>query len=98
MRAHLAAPGRGDRAGYLASVTDDTRFDIGGRMLEGLAAIGAFFDAELSGGRYEILRARPGPEGATFDVNFRRGELFEELTYRYTVRDGRIATLVARYR
>lgn len=98
VRAHLAAVGGKNRTDYLKAVADDASFDIGGRALDGRGAIGAFFDAELSGGRYEIVREQPSPDGVTFDVNFRRGELSEALTYRYTVRAGRIATLVATYR
>jgi hypothetical protein len=37
-------------------------------------------------------------KGLAFDLDFRRGELYERLTYLYIVEDGMIRNLVARYR
>lgn len=98
MRQHLAAVGRNDLDAYLAAVAERTRFDIGGREFGGRNAITDFFEGELSGGRYEVLRERPSTGGVTFDLNFRRGGLFEELTYAYIIEGGHISELVARYR
>jgi SnoaL-like domain len=98
VREHLAAVGRNDLDTYLSAVAEDARFDIGGREFGGRDAIREFFEGELSGGRYEVLRERPSTGGVTFDLNFRRGGLFEELTYAYIVEDGRISELLARYR
>lgn len=36
--------------------------------------------------------------GVTIDMDCRRDDLLEELTYAYTVVDGHITTLVGRYR
>jgi hypothetical protein len=98
VRAHLEAVSRGDRDAYFAAVDDNTRFDIGGRPFNGRDAIGGFFDGELSGGRYSILRETPTADGVTFDLDFDRRELHEELRYSYTVENGQIKTLVATYR
>jgi hypothetical protein len=61
-------------------------------------AISDFFDGELAGGRYSVLRERPTADGVTVELDFRRGGLLERLRDRYTIGDGRIRTLVATYR
>jgi hypothetical protein len=98
VRAHLAAVGRGDHDAYFAAVDDNTRFDIGGRPFNGRDAIGGFFDGQLYGARDSILRKTPTADGVTFDLDFDRGELHEELRYGYSVENGQIKTLVATYR
>lgn len=98
VREHLAAVEGNDVDAYLAAVADDARFDIGGREISGRNAVRDFFESELSGGRYNVLRERASTGGVTFDLEFRRAELFEELEYVYTVRGRRITGLVARYR
>lgn len=84
----------------LAAVADDARFDIGGRILSGREEVRGFAESDLfdPDGRYEVLSLTPTPEGAVLDLDFLRGGLHERLHYRYTVRDGKIRELVARYR
>jgi SnoaL-like domain len=100
IRRHLDAVGRGDLTTYLTTVAEDARFEIGGRILSGREEIRGFAESDLfdPNGRYEILSLTQTPEGAVLDLDFRRGSLHERLNYRYSVRDGQIRELVARYR
>jgi len=98
IRRHIRAINRGDVDAYLAEVAPDATFDIGGRTFEGVDEIRGFAEGEVAGGRYEILDGRPVEGDVELDLDFRRGGLYEWLTYRYAVEDGTIRGLVARYR
>lgn len=98
VRRHIAAINRGDVDAYLAEVGPDATFDIGGRTFEGRRKIRSFAEGEVAGGRYKIIDERIVEDGVAFDLHFRRGELYEQLTYHYTVEGGMIRNLVATYR
>jgi ketosteroid isomerase-like protein len=100
VRRHLEAANRGKIDAWTAALHPNVRFDIAGAIYEGRAAARDWAARDPIGqrGHYDILSRTATGDGVTADLTFRAGSLVEEIRYQYTLRDGLIVDLVARYR
>lgn len=99
VRAHLAASDDGDPDAWASALSADVRFDIGGSVYEGIDEVRGWGERDPIGrGRYELVSIEAVDGGVTTDVVFRAGSLVEDIRYQYTIRNGRIVNLLARYR
>lgn len=100
IRRHLQAVAASDITAYMQPLAADVRFDIAGTIYQGRTAVRgwALRDPIGQGGRYEIHALTPIRSGVVAIVTFRAGGLVEQIRYRYTIRSGKVADMVGRYR